>query len=158
MARHPEVQEKLRSEIKDNLGSKRDYEIIADLPYLNACIHGNNVTKENNSFFKNVSFFKNIFAEILRFFPVVFFAYKICTESIELTNKNCKTYRLPKGFVVIVPHYAIMMDENIYEKPFEFQPERFLEENGGVKKYFDMGAYWGYGDGPRICLGIVIAI
>lgn len=102
--------------------------------------------------------FINIFAESLRFFPVVFFSRKICTEPIELTNKNGKTYRLPKGLLVIVPQYAIMMDENIYENPFEFQPERLLEENGGLKKYFDMGAYWGYGDGPRICLGKLITI
>lgn len=65
---------------------------------------------------------------------------------------------MPKGLLVIIPQYAIMMDENIYENPFEFQPERFLAENGGLKKYFDMGAYWGYGDGPRICLGKVITI
>ncbi|XP_065365374.1 uncharacterized protein LOC135958399 [Calliphora vicina] len=131
LARHPEIQQKLRTEIRDNVGTERNFEIISELPYLNACIH-----------------------EILRFFPVIFFSRKLCTESLELTNKNGKTYKVPKGLVAIVPQYAIMMDENIYCKPFEFQPERFLEENGGVKKYFDMGAYWGYGDGPRICLGI----
>lgn len=85
--------------------------------------------------------------------PVIFIARKICTETIELTNKNGKRYQVPKGITVIIPHYAIMMDENIYPNPFDFQPERFLDENGGVKKYLDMGAYWGYGDGPRICLG-----
>lgn len=92
-------------------------------------------------------------SEILRFFPVIFISRKICTESIELTNKNGKTYQVSKGLLAIVPQYAIMMDENIYCNPYDFQPERFLEENGGVKKYFDMGAYWAYGDGPRICLG-----
>ncbi|KAI8126815.1 putative cytochrome P450 28d1 [Lucilia cuprina] len=131
LARHPEVQQKVRSEIHEKVGSQRNFEVISDLPYLNACIH-----------------------EILRFFPVVFSARKVCTETIKLTNRNRKSYQVPKGLVVVIPQYPIMMDENIYPNPMEFQPERFLEENGGVKKYFDMGAYWGYGDGPRICLGV----
>ncbi|KAM7349411.1 putative cytochrome P450 28a5 [Cochliomyia hominivorax] len=130
LARHPEIQSKLRSEIHEKLGNERDFDTISEFPYLNACLH-----------------------EILRFFPVTFSMRKICTEPIELRNKNGKSYIVPKGLIVNIPHLPIMMDETIYPNPYEFQPERFLEENGGVKKYFEMGAYWGYGDGPRICLG-----
>lgn len=45
------------------------------------------------------------------------------------------------------------MDERFYDEPGKFKPERFSEENGGVKKYKDMGVYFPFGDGPRICLG-----
>lgn len=50
------------------------------------------------------------------------------------------------------------MDEDYYESPQEFIPERFLEENGGLKKYKDMGVYYGFGEGPRACLGMRFAL
>lgn len=55
--------------------------------------------------------------------------------------------------IVLIPALPIMMDDQFYEDAMEFRPERFLEENGGVKKYFNRGVYWAYGDGPRMCLG-----
>lgn len=51
----------------------------------------------------------------------------------------------------MLPTHALMADKNYYTN--EFEPERFLEENGGLKKYRDMGVYYGFGDGPRTCLG-----
>ncbi|XP_005184316.2 probable cytochrome P450 28d1 [Musca domestica] len=131
LARHPEKQEKLRLEIQENLSSNRDFNAIHELPYLNSCI-----------------------LESLRLFPVDLFSRKICTEPIELTNKNGKTFKVPRGMLVIIPKYPIMMDDDYYPDALEFLPERFLEESGGVKKYLSKGVYWCYGDGPRICLGV----
>uniref|UniRef100_A0A1I8NYL5 Cytochrome P450 n=1 Tax=Stomoxys calcitrans TaxID=35570 RepID=A0A1I8NYL5_STOCA len=131
LARYPLIQQKLRQEITDKLGKNRDFGIIHELPYLNACIH-----------------------ESLRIFPVDFASTKICTEPIELINKNGTTFKVPRGMIVIIPKYPIMMDDEYYPDACEFQPERFLEDNGGIKQYFNKGLYWCYGDGPRICLGV----
>lgn len=91
----------------------------------------------------------------MRLFPVIFTSRRVCTESTVLKNtKTGRSLKVPKGMIVHLPQYHIMVDENYYELPFDFMPERFLEENGGVKKYMDMGTYWGYGAGPRVCLGI----
>uniref|UniRef100_A0A1B0B047 Cytochrome P450 n=1 Tax=Glossina palpalis gambiensis TaxID=67801 RepID=A0A1B0B047_9MUSC len=131
LARYPAKQQKLREEILKSLGETEVFEIVSGLDYLNACIH-----------------------ETLRFFPVVFFMSKRCTQPFEMVNKNGQSLVVPKDLTVIVPHYHIMMDDSVYENAYEYQPERFLLENGGVRKYMDMGAYWGYGDGPRICPGV----
>lgn len=61
--------------------------------------------------------------------------------------------------VVILPTHAIMNDENHYSNPSAFDPERFMPENdGGLKKYKDRGIYYGFGEGPRICLGMRFAL
>uniref|UniRef100_A0A1B0A3I5 Cytochrome P450 n=1 Tax=Glossina pallidipes TaxID=7398 RepID=A0A1B0A3I5_GLOPL len=131
LARYPAKQQKLREEILKSLGETEVFEIASGLDYLNACIH-----------------------ETLRFFPVVFFLSKRCTQPLEIVNKNGRAFVVPKDLTVIIPHYHIMMDDSVYDNAYEYQPERFLLENGGVRKYMDMGAYWGYGDGPRICPGV----
>ncbi|XP_073831656.1 uncharacterized protein [Musca autumnalis] len=132
LARHPQAQQKLRKEFEENLSAgNRDFNTIHELPYLSACI-----------------------LESLRLFPVDLFSRKLCTEPIVLTNKNGKSFKVPRGMLVIIPKYPIMMDSDHYEDALEFHPERFLEENGGVKKYLNKGVYWCYGDGPRICLGV----
>lgn len=78
---------------------------------------------------------------------------KLCTETCEVTNRDGTTLKIYAGQVVIVPVLSITRDPDIYEDPESFKPERFLPENGGVKKYRDMGAFLGFGNGPRICLG-----
>ncbi|XP_061386361.1 probable cytochrome P450 28a5, partial [Musca vetustissima] len=132
LARHPQAQQKLRQEFQENLSAgNRDFNAIHELPYLNACI-----------------------LEAIRLFPVDLYSRKLCTEPIVLTNKNGKAFKVPRGMLVIIPKYPIMMDDEYYEDPMEYRPERFSEENGGVKKYLNKGVYWSYGDGPRICLGV----
>lgn len=78
---------------------------------------------------------------------------KICTSPYELTNSKGDPVHLYPGNILHVPIYSIHMDERFYDEPGKFKPERFSEENGGVKKYKDMGMYFPFGDGPRICLG-----
>ncbi|XP_075154542.1 putative cytochrome P450 28a5 [Haematobia irritans] len=131
MARYPAIQQKLREEIIEKLGNSRDFALIHELSYLNACIH-----------------------ESLRIFPVDFYSQKICSEPIEILNKNGKKFKVPRGMTIIIPKYPIMMDEEFYADASKFQPDRYLEENGGLKQYFNKGVYWCYGDGPRICLGV----
>lgn len=97
--------------------------------------------------------YRNLFLESIRLFPPGFFSNKLCTEPIELTDKNGKTLYVPKNTVAVLPLHAIMVDEDYYSDPNTFEPERFLEENGGLKKYKDLGVYYGFGEGPRACLG-----
>lgn len=52
-----------------------------------------------------------------------------------------------------MPIYSIHRDSKYYENPNEFRPERFVIQNGGVKKFKDMGVFLAFGDGPRQCLG-----
>ena len=55
----------------------------------------------------------------------------------------------------MVPIYSIHNDPQHYPNPHVFDPERFSNENGGLKQYKDKCVYLAFGDGPRICLGNV---
>lgn len=89
----------------------------------------------------------------MRIFSPVLAARKVVTEPCELTNKNGVSVKLRPGDVVIIPVNALHHDPQYYEEPQSFKPERFLNINGGAKKYRDQGLFFGFGDGPRICPG-----
>lgn len=76
-----------------------------------------------------------------------------CTESIEFTDYKDKKVLIEKDINVMIPVWSIHKDAEFYPNPEVFDPERFSEGNGGAKKYKDMGAFLGWGDGPRICMG-----
>jgi len=80
-------------------------------------------------------------------------ARKVVTEPYEFVNKNGVSVKVYPGDVVIIPVNALHYDPQFYEDPQSFKPQRFLEVNGGAKKYRDQGVYLGFGDGPRICPG-----
>jgi len=138
IARYPRTQEKLRHEIEQYLDSNMDidFDILNDMPYLDACIH-----------------------ETLRLFPPGFVMSKLCTEPIDLiSSKTGRTVSLKKGDVVTLPVWSVMHDEEFYPDVEEFKPERFLEGENSVKKYREMGLYYGFSDGPRVCLGMRFAL
>lgn len=137
MARNPEAQEKLRQEILENLDSEGHltFEKLSELPYLEACFH-----------------------ESLRLFPPLSFVTKLCTEPTELVDKNGHILKMRKDEVVMISHYSLYHDPKHFDNPELFKPERFLPENGGIKKYRDEGKFLGFGDGPRVCLGKFMGI
>ncbi|KAG6908814.1 hypothetical protein DXG01_003167 [Tephrocybe rancida] len=65
-------------------------------------------------------------------------------------------YRLPKGSVVIPNAWAMLHNEKIYPRPFEFDPDRFLKDGK-----LDPGArdpmHAAFGFGRRICPGRYMA-
>lgn len=89
----------------------------------------------------------------MRISPVAGFVSKRCTENIELTDYKDKKVQIEKETVAFVPIYSIHNDPQYYPNPEIFDPDRFSAENGGLKKFKDMGVYLAFGDGPRICLG-----
>lgn len=78
---------------------------------------------------------------------------KLCTQPFVFENSNGQSFKMKTNESVLIPGYSLHHDERYYEDPEEFKPERFLPENGGVKKYREEGKYLGFGDGPRTCLG-----
>nr|AID61380.1 cytochrome P450 [Calliphora stygia] len=63
-------------------------------------------------------------------------------------------YKIPAGSHVIPLINSVHMDPNLWEKPEEFNPRRFLDSEGKVRKpeYFIP-----FGVGRRMCLGDVLA-
>jgi len=57
---------------------------------------------------------------------------------------------IPKDSMVGFDIYNIHLNPDVWENPFEFNPDRFLPEN---KKKMDRFAYLPFSLGPRQCIG-----
>lgn len=50
--------------------------------------------------------------------------------------------------------YSILLNESIFEDPYSFEPERWLEENNEPEKLQEMKSAWlTFGTGARGCVG-----
>ncbi|KAH8263591.1 hypothetical protein KR044_011089 [Drosophila immigrans] len=136
LARDQQVQQRLREEINAYLNAQGvvEFDKLNELPFMDACVQ-----------------------ESIRIFPPAFMSNKLCTETIELPNKNGSSFTVERGTTVVVPHYCFMTDEEHFPNPQEFQPDRFMQPDA-LKVYRERGVYMGFGDGPRICIGMRFAL
>lgn len=140
LAMNPDVQERARLEIREALKNSEtgtlDYDVLSNLPYLEAVIN-----------------------ETLRIYPPAFFTERQCSEDYIL---KANTSRLPhkdiiikKGFGVFVPIWAIHHMEEYFPEPSKFNPERFLPENRDQLVPYTFLAFVA---GPRNCVGMRLAM
>ncbi|KAH8310770.1 hypothetical protein KR044_002987, partial [Drosophila immigrans] len=136
LGRDPNIQQRLREEIKANLNSQGfvDFEKLHDLPFMDACLQ-----------------------ETIRHFPPLAASNKLCTQRLEIPNRNGPPVTIEPGTVVVVPHACFMKDADYFPEPDSFQPDRFMEPNA-AKAYRDRGVFMPFGDGPRICIGMRFAL
>ncbi|XP_043279915.1 probable cytochrome P450 6a14 [Venturia canescens] len=131
LALNPEVQEKLRQEIKHKMnetGNKIDYDMIKSMKYLDM-----------------------VFQETLRKYPPVTFLMRKSIEPYTFhDSSNNKLLTIKKGESIWIPNYAIQHDHRYFPEPEVFDPERFTEE--AIKSRHSM-IYLPFGDGPRNCIG-----
>lgn len=99
---------------------------------------------EVNDFSKinEITYLDNIISESLRLFPTAWLIGRKATKTHRLGKFNMK-----KNHQVLIPLYSLHRDENVWEKPNEFIPERFQDKN--YSKY----DYIPFGGGPRMCIG-----
>ncbi|KTF93793.1 hypothetical protein cypCar_00031964 [Cyprinus carpio] len=109
MAKYPEVQEKVHSEIDQVIGQTRQplMEDRAHLPYTYAVMH--EIQR---------------FANVLAFIPP-----RVANK--DTTVAGCL---IPKGVMVLPMLKPILEDKNEYCTPYEFNPAHFLDENGKFLK------------------------
>ena len=128
--------EKARQEIDSVVGKNRLVEEsdIINLPYLQAIVK-----------------------ETLRLHPT---GPLIVRES----SKDCTIggYDIPAGTRLFVNVWAIGRDPNHWENPLEFQPERFINEDGTLKSQMEVRGQHFYllpfGSGRRGCPGTSLAL
>ncbi|KAK4878673.1 hypothetical protein RN001_011179 [Aquatica leii] len=132
VAKHSDIQQKLREEIADALSNHNGvtYEAVASMRYLDQVIN-----------------------ETLRKYPPVALMTRVCTEDY-LVDSN-RNVVIKKGTKVAVPIYAIHHDEEYYPQHNKFDPERFSDEGITKRPTF---AYMPFGAGPRTCAGIRIGL
>lgn len=129
LSHFPEIQEKIREEITNIVGSRSPTtEDMASMPYTEACM-----------------------MEILRYqshLPLTA-PHANLSQEVELEG-----YTIPKGTVIFGNLFACHHDETVYPDPWEFKPDRFLEEGKLVgADHPAVRNFIGFGVGRRRCVG-----
>lgn len=107
LTRYPEVQVKMQQEIDSVVGTRcPELEDRKAMPYCDAVIH-----------------------EVLRHSCIVYTTPHATTEDVEFHG-----YSLPKGTMVFANTSWIMNDPAHWANPEQFDPTRFLDEQGNFKK------------------------
>ncbi|XP_014261162.1 probable cytochrome P450 6a18 [Cimex lectularius] len=102
LSRNPDVQERLRSEIKKAIEKTKDglsYETLSAIPYMTYVIQ-----------------------EVTRMYPVLGVIKRVCTKPYTIGD-----FRVPVGMDVILPVRSLHYDPRYFEDPHSFRPERFAE-------------------------------
>ncbi|XP_061391784.1 cytochrome P450 6g1-like, partial [Musca vetustissima] len=134
LARHPEIQDKLRKEIlqafKGSKG-KLSYEDFNAMEYLDMVAN-----------------------ETLRMYPVI----PILERKYGKAEGNSAPYSLmpycdyaiPEGMPIYISVFGLHYDAKYWPNPKQFQPDRFSPENKG---FINPMAYLPFGNGPHNCVG-----
>lgn len=99
---------------------------------------------------RNLKYLKQVIEESMRCFPPAWIMGRRSIGSDVIDG-----YEIPGMTNVVMPIYVVHHDENIWENPYDFIPERFAPENIKDKHKF---AYFPFGGGPRLCIGNNFAI
>jgi cytochrome P450 len=128
VARHPEVEKRLRAEIDGGCPEEALTPAgLAAFPYA-----------------------RQVIDESLRLYPSIWSIGRRCTEEDELGG-----YRIPAGMNVVVPIFHLHWSERYWKDAARFDPDRFAPEHRPPPDSF---AYLPFGAGPRSCIGNYFAL
>lgn len=104
------------------------------------------IAKETDvhSCFKN-EYLNAVINETMRLYPAAWL-----TDRVSLQDDSFGGYRYPKGTVIISFFFGAHRAEETWQNPAAFEPGRFIDETGKLKKYKN---YFPFGAGPRMCIG-----
>ncbi|ENN81780.1 hypothetical protein YQE_01840, partial [Dendroctonus ponderosae] len=132
LAKNQDVQNKLRSEIlsigNNNAKGEITYEDLSKMKYADMCI-----------------------TEILRCYPALPQLPRACTKEYRIPGTD---QIIEKGTLTLIPIWAIQNDPDYFRNPTKFDPENMSSEN---KNSNVEDAWFGFGYGPRLCLGYKFA-
>ncbi|XP_052740407.1 uncharacterized protein LOC112053802 [Bicyclus anynana] len=138
LALHPDIQERLYEEIKQNdvkNGGKLNYAAIQNMTYMDMVV-----------------------SEVLRMWPPGVALDRICVKDYNLgkpNDKATKDYTIRKGEAIWIPTWCFHRDPKYFPDPEKFDPERFSDAN---KHLINSTAYMPFGLGPRNCIGSRFAL
>ena len=134
MATHPKVQMEMYKEILNCVSKKethKDKISLTDrpnMPYTRACL-----------------------LELLRYSTVAAFT----VDHTALTNSEVAGHKIPKGTPVIVNLFGLHHSDKHWDKPWDFNPSRFLYGEGNLvaSDHVNRKRLMTFGSGPQVCIG-----
>jgi cytochrome P450 len=127
LSRHPQVREKLQDEIRTVLAGRTP--TVDDLAKL--------------------PYLDWVLSESMRLYPPAWMQMRFVAKETELDG-----VRLPVGTLLMLSQWVIHRLPDVWDKPEAFRPERWNPVHG---QYIPPGAYFPFGGGPRICIGMPFA-
>ncbi len=128
LEQHPEVERKLCAEVDEVLGGRAPTD--EDLPRL--------------------TYTRLVIMETMRLYPPVWMFPRFARDEIVVGN-----YRIKSGSAIILSPFVTHRDARFWERPDEFDPERFTRERSAGRPRY---AYYPFGGGPRQCIGNAFAM
>jgi cytochrome P450 len=123
LALHPRAEARLHEELEQVLGGRAPgYEDVAALKFTRAVIE-----------------------EAMRLYPPVPLLSRECLGDDVICG-----HEIPRGSIMLVVPWLLHRHAELWERPHEFVPERFLPDGPGRPARF---AYLPFSAGPRVCLG-----
>src|SRR5436190_20203508 len=105
---------------------------------------------KKNFFYKNLKFYLKCEINFFFFYrPDMTLLLKHSTTKDDIY----KGYYIPAKCTVVISYKSAHTNEKLFERPNEFYPEHYLDENGQLKKYDDLRDPWTFGRGRRACVG-----
>jgi cytochrome P450 len=128
LAQHPEVEEKLHTEIAQVVGNRpAEFSDLTSLPYA-----------------------ERVVKESMRLYPPAWSLARTVISDIELGG-----YVIPAGANVVMSQWIMHRNPRYFPRPEEFEPDRWAAIQA---QKFPRFAYFPFGGGPRQCIGASFAL
>ncbi|XP_032676675.1 probable cytochrome P450 6a13 isoform X1 [Odontomachus brunneus] len=135
LAAYPEVQKKLREEIRTVLSKHKGiltFEALKEMTYMDQVI-----------------------SESQRVVPTLTYFTRICTNAIDLKGSDGVVCSVEPGTDIVISVHGLQNDSRYWENPDVFDPERFSpDKKHNIEKF----AFLPFGEGPRMCVGMRMAL
>lgn len=127
LAKHPEIERRLVSELSTALGARPPEP--ADVPKL--------------------PFTGRVVKESLRLYPPAYAMARVAAHDCKIAG-----YRIPRGASVVMSQWVTHRDPRFFDRPEEFLPDRWTDD---FNKQLPNFTYFPFGGGPRVCIGAAFA-
>lgn len=86
-----------------------------------------------------------VIRESMRLYPPAWISDRVAVH-----DDTFRQYSFPKDTIIVLFYYGLHRDQQYWENPTAFLPDRFLKDHGMKEK---AKTYFPFGAGPRLCIG-----
>lgn len=99
---------------------------------------------------QDMPYMDQVINEAIRLYPPGIQLDRVCAEDITIRGVH-----IPKDMIIIIPVYSIHRDPKYWPEPDTFDPERFNPDKKHSRHPY---AHFPFGQGPRNCVGMRLAL